>query len=169
MISAIFTLLGALGGGALRLLPELFDAWANRGQKENAVRLAELALEQAKAELTNKLEVARLGAENIEAEGRAAIDKAKAEALVLDHQAQAQLTGVKWADALNVSVRPTVTYLFVALFVAFKLVVLIDAWKQTATVTSLLPVIWNTDDAAMFAAVMSFWFADAALSRRAKR
>ncbi|MFP4902661.1 hypothetical protein ACLFKT_26680, partial [Paraburkholderia sp. BR14261] len=91
MISAIMTLVGALGGGALRLLPEMITAWAARQQKQDAVRLAELHLEEVKAELASRLDIASLGAANIEAEGRAALDRAKAEATVIAQQGQAQL------------------------------------------------------------------------------
>jgi hypothetical protein len=171
MLSAVMTLIGALGGGLLRFLPEIMSTWANRQTKENAVALAQIDLERTRAELGNKLEVAKLGAENIEAEGRAALDRAQAEATVLAQQAQAQLTGVRWADALNLSVRPVTTYLMLVLYVCFKAVVIRDgviqaASPSTATLVSLSALIWNEDDAAIFAAVLAYWFADSALARR---
>jgi hypothetical protein len=174
MLSAIMTIVGALGGGALRLFPEILSAWANRNSKENAVELAKIDAEKARDELANKLAISQLGAEQIEAEGRAAIDRAQAEAMVLDHQAQAQLTGVRWADALNLSVRPVTTYLMLGLYIAFKWIVIRDAVIQaadthtSATVTSLVALIWNEDDAAVFSAVLAFWFADSAIAKRKK-
>ncbi|WP_233866556.1 hypothetical protein [Paraburkholderia adhaesiva] len=175
MISAIMTLIGAFGGGALRLIPEMISAWTTRQQKDDAVRLAELHLETVRAELANRLDIAKLGAANIEAEGRAALDRAKAEAMVIAQQGQAQLSGVKWADALTLSVRPVTTYLMLLLYIAFKLIVIRDAVLQaestatTATVTSLVSIVWNEDDAAIFAGVITFWFADSVLGRRSRR
>lgn len=175
MLSAAMTLIGAFGGGALRLIPEFVSAWASRQQKDNAVRLAEVELERTHLELESRLDIARLGVENIEAEGRAALDRAQAEALVLDHQAKAHLSGVKWADALNLSVRPVTTYLMLVLYIAFKAIVIRDAVLQAestataATVTSLVSIVWNEDDAAIFAGVITFWFADSVLTRRSKR
>ncbi|MGF6607072.1 type II secretory pathway pseudopilin PulG [Paraburkholderia sp. WSM4175] len=173
MISAIMTLIGALGGGALRLLPEMISAWTNRQQKENAVRLAELHVDEVRAELASRLELAHLGAENIEAERQLELDKAKAASMVIAQQAQAQLSGVRWVDALTLSVRPVATYLMLLLYIAFKLIVIRDAVIQSAapgpaTVTSLVEVVWNEDDAAIFAAVLTFWFADSVLVRRTR-
>jgi hypothetical protein len=173
MLSAIMTLVGALGGGLLRLFPEIMSAWSNRQSKENAVALAQIELERTRAELGNKLEVAKLGAENIEAEGRAALERAKAESMVIAQQAQAQLTGVRWADALNLSVRPITTFLMLILYICFKLIVIRDAVIQAAspsaaTVVSLSALVWNEDDAAIFAAILAFWFADSAIARRKK-
>ncbi|HKR44556.1 MAG TPA: hypothetical protein VJU59_33610 [Paraburkholderia sp.] len=174
MHSTVFALLGAVGGGALRLLPEMLGAWASRQQKGNAVRLAELHLEEVRAELAARLDIAKLGAENIEAEGRLAVDKARAESMVIAQQAQSHLTGVRWADALNLSVRPIATYLMLLLYIAFKLIVIRDAVIQaegptSATVTSLVAIVWNEEDAAIFAGVLTFWFADSVLVRRSKR
>lgn len=171
MLSAIMTIAGALGGGLLRLLPEFIAAWQNRQSKENAVELARIEAERSRDELENKLEIARLGAANIEAEAKAARERAEAEALILAQQAQAQLTGVKWADALNLSVRPITTYLMLALYVVFKLIVIRDAVIQaagptTATVVSLSAIVWNDDDAAIFSAILTFWFVDSALAKR---
>jgi hypothetical protein len=165
------TIAGALGGGLLRLLPELISAWTNRQHKENAVELAKIEADSSRAELENKLEIAKLGAANIEAEGKAAIDRAQAEAMVLAQTAQAQLTGVKWADALNLSVRPVCTYLMLALYVIFKLIVIRDAVIQAAgpsaaTVTSLSRLVWDDDDAAIFSAILTFWFVDSAIAKR---
>ncbi|SMG09218.1 hypothetical protein [Paraburkholderia susongensis] len=173
MLSAIMTLVGALGGGLLRLLPEMLSAWGNRQSKENAVELARVELESKKADLDNKLEIAKLGAENIEAEGKAALDRAAAEAKIIAQTAQAQLTGVKWADGLNLSVRPITTYLMLVLYICFKFIVIRDAVIQAAspsvaTVTSLAALVWDQDDAAIFAAILAFWFADSAIARRKK-
>ncbi|WP_368707087.1 hypothetical protein [Paraburkholderia sp. EG286A] len=171
MHSTVFALLGAVGGGVLRLFPEMLGAWASRQQKDNAVRLAELHLEEVRAELAARLDIAKLGAENVEADGRLAVEQARAESMVI---AQSHLTGVRWADALNLSVRPVATYLMLLLYVAFKLIVIRDAVIQaagptSATVTSLVAIVWDDDDAAIFAGVLTFWFADSVLVRRSKR
>ncbi|MEM5403763.1 hypothetical protein [Paraburkholderia unamae] len=171
MHSTVFALLGAVGGGALRLFPEMLGAWASRQQKDNAVRLAELHLEEVRAELVARLDIAKLGAENIKAEGRLAMDKARAESMVI---AQSHLTGVRWADALNLSVRPIVTYLMLLLYLAFKVIVIRDAVIQaegptSATVTSLVAIVWNEEDAAIFAGVLTFWFADSVIVRKGKQ
>jgi hypothetical protein len=172
-LSSIMTLIGALGGGGLRLIPEIITAWNNRHAVNNAVELAQVELERARVEYNTKLEVAKLGVENLDAVGRTALERAKAQAMVIAQQAQAQLTGVKWADALNLSVRPITTFFMLALYVCFKLIVIRDAVIQaagpsTATVVSLSALIWNEDDAAIFSGILSYWFADSAISRRKK-
>jgi hypothetical protein len=173
-LSAIMTLIGALGGGGLRLIPEIISAWSNRPSKTNAVELAHIDLDRTRAELDAKLETAKLGPENYEAEARAAVARAEAETKLLAMKAQAHLSGVQWVDALNLSVRPITTFLMLALYIIFKLIVIRDAVIQaagpsSATVTSLAVLIWTEDDAAIFSGILSYWFADSAIARRKRQ
>ena len=70
-----------------------------------------------------------------------------------------------WVDALAASVRPVITYAFFALYGVIKV-------SQWIILTHTLPsaqsfvFLWSEEDAALFAAVMSFWFGHRALIKR---
>ncbi|MBF0129656.1 MAG: hypothetical protein HQL33_06665 [Alphaproteobacteria bacterium] len=75
-------------------------------------------------------------------------------------------SGVAWVDALAGTVRPMVTYAFFALFAAVKgaaLYVLVSV--EGILLAQALPQIWDGETAALFAAVMSFWFGGRALQK----
>jgi hypothetical protein len=77
----------------------------------------------------------------------------------------ARPTNIKWVDALAGTVRPVITYAFFALYGAVK----IAQWSLLADHFSgfeALFRLWSDEDAALFAAVMSFWFGQRALRRR---
>jgi hypothetical protein len=85
-----------------------------------------------------------------------AADVAESQAL---YRHDAQPSGVKWVDGLRASVRPMITYAFFALFAAVKgsgLYLLIAV--EGLALAQALPQVWDGETAALFAAVVSFWF-----------
>ncbi len=71
-----------------------------------------------------------------------------------------------WVDALRASVRPIITYAFFLLFASVKgsaLYVLIVV--EGILLAEALPRIWDPETQALFAAAMSFWFGQRALSK----
>lgn len=147
----IETLLGGLLGGAFRLAPEILK-WLDR----NGERSHELAM-QDKALEFEKLRGAQRMAE-IGANAEAAWDTGAIEALRDAVRAQGEKTGVRWADALSSSVRPVITYWFMALYcaaktAAFAAAVTAGAGWDTATLHA-----WTEADQALWAGVLNFWF-----------
>ncbi|MBF0171659.1 MAG: hypothetical protein HQK87_11355 [Nitrospinae bacterium] len=77
-----------------------------------------------------------------------------------------QPTGVRWIDGLRGSVRPIITYAFFMLFVAVKGAALWSlAQHADLSIIEALPKIWDEETSALFAAVMSFWFGQRALTK----
>jgi hypothetical protein len=80
------------------------------------------------------------------------------EALKESVHAQGQRSGVGWADALSISVRPVITYWFMALYCTAKTAAFIGAinadggWIEAATHA------WTEADQALWAGVLNFWF-----------
>ena len=147
----IETLLGGLLGGAFRLAPEILK-WLDR----NGERSHELAM-QDKALEFEKLRGAQRMAE-IGASADAAWNSGAIEALKEAVAGQGRLSGVKWVDALSSSVRPVLTYWFMALYcaaktAAFAAAVTADAGWGTAIVHA-----WTEADQALWAGVLNFWF-----------
>lgn len=166
MLSGNSSLLGALGGGALRLLPELLNAWATRGQHKNAVALAQIAYETRKAELAAQIEMGKSGPPPAPVEDRGAIDKAQAEAALLEQPVQVPPPPMKLSEVVHVWVRPAITYAFVLLYMSCKVVLVIDGLFQSTSLNNFAPIVWNDDDATILAGAIAFWFSDATLKRR---
>ena len=109
----IETLLGGLLGGAFRLAPEILKWLDRQGERGHELAMQDKALEFEK--LRGAQRMAEIGAASDAAWNVGAVD-----ALRDAVAAQGQKSGVGWADALSVSVRPVITYWFMALYCAAK-------------------------------------------------
>jgi hypothetical protein len=171
MASAFMAIFGALGGGALRLLPLLIDAWQKRKSTSNEVELAKIALEQKRAELDGAVALAQAKGSTADSETQAAIESTRAQtALVaqqtafIAQQAQAKSSGVGWVDALNVLVRPAITMWLLLLYTTYKVDMLAIAFIQHTPFADIAGLIWTDDDITIFAGTVTFWFVDQTLS-----
>jgi hypothetical protein len=71
-------------------------------------------------------------------------------------------------NALRGSVRPVITYCFFGLFVAIKVTALIALMDSGNDLGRSLSLIWDDSTAGLFAAIMSFWFGNRAVSKYIK-
>lgn len=76
-----------------------------------------------------------------------------------------QPSGVKWVEALRVSVRPIITYAFCILFAIVKTAALFKLLDQGFGIIDGLIAVWDGETQALFAGVMSFWFGQRALAK----
>lgn len=146
----LMTLISMLGGGLLRLAPEVFS-FLNKG-KDYAHELAMLdkQIEIAKSKAADDRETAQVQGNIAEV---AALLHAQETALT----GQMQMTGVKWADALNILVRPMTTYYFLGIHGLVKFATLQVAMRQLDTWTAIKGC-WTADDAAILSGILAFWF-----------
>lgn len=72
--------------------------------------------------------------------------------------AQGRPSGVKWADALSTSVRPVITYWFMALYCAAKTAAFVAAVTAGAGLGIAIVNVWTEADQALWAGVLNFWF-----------
>lgn len=133
------TLLGAFIGFLGALVPEVMKMWLDH--KDKAHELAILDRQMATQE--------RGHGQRMEAIGQWA-DVAEQQALHRHF-----LTQIVWVDALNGTVRPVLAYAFFLLYAYVKF--------QQATVTPWL--LWEEDDRAIFAGIISFYFGQRAMQR----
>jgi hypothetical protein len=71
---------------------------------------------------------------------------------------QGEKTGVRWADALSASVRPVITYWFMALYCAAKTAAFMAAVAAGAGWGVAILHAWTEADQALWAGVLNFWF-----------
>ena len=147
----MLTLLGSLLGFVTSTFPDLLGLFREREDRKHELAILDRQMEQMKLGHRQRLE---------EIEIQADIAESKA---LYKHD---RPVGVAWVDALRASVRPIITYAFFLLFASVKgsaLFVLIAV--EGLLLAEALPQIWDPETQALFAAVMSFWFGQRALSK----
>ncbi len=147
----IETLLGSLLGGAFRLAPEILKWLDRKGERGHELAMQDKALEFEK--LRGAQRMAEIGAAADAAWNTGAI-----EALREAVAAQGQRTGVGWADALSASVRPVITYWFMALYCAAKTATFAAGVSAGAGWGDAILHAWTDADQALWAGVLNFWF-----------
>ena len=147
----IETLLGGLMGGAFRLTPEIIKWIDRKGERihELAIRDKTLELERLKsATKANELQI----------EADRSQHTASINTLETAISTQGTITGVKWADALSRSVRPIITYWFMALYCAAKAGIFVSAFQNGGEWVVAMKQSWTEADQALWAGVLNFWF-----------
>ena len=147
----IETLLGGLLGGAFRLAPEILK-WLDR----NGERSHELSMQDKALEFEKLRGAQRMG--EIAASAEAGWNTGALEALKEAVAAQGQRSGVRWADALSISVRPVITYWFMALYCAAKMAAFVVAITAGADWGTAILHTWTEADQALWSGVLNFWF-----------
>lgn len=147
----IETLLGGLLGCAFRLAPEILKWLDRKGERGHELAMQDKALEFEK--LRGAQRMAEIGASADAAWNTGAIDALK-EAVA----AQGQRSGIGWADALSASVRPVITYWFMALYCAAKTATFAAGASAGAAWGDAILHAWTDADQALWAGVLNFWF-----------
>ena len=147
----IETLLGGLLGGAFRLAPEILKWFDRQGERGHELAMQDKALEFERLRGAQKM--AEIGSSADAAWNTGAI-----EALKDAVSAQGRPSGVKWADALSSSVRPVITYWFMALYCAAKTAAFAAALSAGADWSTAVLHSWTEADQALWAGVLNFWF-----------
>lgn len=147
----IETLLGGLLGGAFRLAPEILKWLDRKGERGHELAMQDKALEFEKLRGAQRMD--EIGAAADGAWNTGAIEALK-EAVA----AQGQRSGIGWADALSASVRPVITYWFMALYCAAKTATFAAGVGAGAGWGDAILHAWTDADQALWAGVLNFWF-----------
>lgn len=145
----MIALLGSLLGFGTSFLPQI------------------LGFFQAKQEHKNKLETMRL-------QGELAAQGVTLQLQVMDKQADIAETKAIYSYAnpsagfsaeLAASVRPVITYLFFALFMATKVVIMTRVINSGGDWMQSVDLMFDDETKALFSAIISFWFGNRAVSK----
>ena len=147
----IETLLGGLLGGAFRLAPEILKWMDRNGERSHELAMQDKALEFEKLRGAQRMSEIGAGAD-------AAWNVGAIETLREAVRTQGVTTGVRWADALSISVRPVITYWFMALYCAAKTAAFAAAVNAGASWGTAILHAWTEADQALWAGVLNFWF-----------
>ena len=148
------TLLGSLLGFGSSFLPEVlnfFKAGQEHKQKMESMKL-EMELMSKRSEL--QLSLLDKQADIKETEGLYKHDSIDAGGFV---------------NALRGSVRPVITYAFFGLFVAVQIVIMVKVMNEGGNWAAAVTLMWTAETSGLFAAIMSFWFGNRAVSKYLKK
>lgn len=148
----MITLLASLAGFASSIIPEILRLLHDRADKKHELDVFSMQIALQKELAGQRLEMIGVQA-----------DMAESAALY-----QTYRTGVRWVDAYNGTVRPTVTYAFFVLYAAVKLLTFMSLGAN-APLSVYLDILWNGEDQAIFAGIISFYFGQRAMSKMRRK
>lgn len=151
------TVIGAVGGFLASLLPDIIQMARDRFSHKRELEAKQAELDAAKA-------------------GYETVIKAQADAIAVQAEAAKQQPPTEsddaecpksWVAVIRALVRPTLTYLFFALFAAVKLGAMYQAFfVERMPVAAALPILWDDETETLFSGVISFWFGSRAFAGR---
>lgn len=147
----IETLLGGLLGGLFRLAPEGLKWLDRKGERAHELAMQDKALEFEKVRGAGRM--AEIGAA-----ADASWNSGAIEALRDAVRGQGEQSGVRWVDAMSSSVRPIITYWFMALYCGAKTAAFVGALDAGAQWIPAIQAAWTEADQALWAGVLNFWF-----------
>jgi hypothetical protein len=157
--------MGFAAGGVPKILDNVFTMVQDRGDKKH-----ELAMMAA-----NRERELALAKEGFVAQAR--VEEIKSDQIAMQTQTQERLGMYKhdmkigegastWVINLRSSVRPVVTYIFVALLVVVDIAGIWYAYSTGVAFAEAMDMVFSDDEMAILAAIISFWFGSQAFNKK---
>jgi hypothetical protein len=147
MLTLIATAIGFISSA----FPDVMKMYKEKQDRKHDIKILEMKMESMK--LGHDLSMQELNAKADVSETTALYDHASLP------------SNIGWVEGLRASVRPILTYAFFILFAFIKVSILIVLVKEGASIFQAATYIWDPETAALFAAVITFWFGHRALQR----
>lgn len=148
------TLIGGVLGAITRTVPEVMTFFDKKNERAHELAMADKSIQADTARASSELAQIQIQTQSAQFTGALA-------ALQEAVKGQAQITGKPWIDAINMLVRPGVTYILFSMWTIVKLaslVVLIQLHPDLSSLARSLQLWWLPDDQTMLAAILNFWF-----------
>tara|TARA_R110000824_G_scaffold242700_2_gene431377 strand:+ start:358 stop:780 length:423 start_codon:yes stop_codon:yes gene_type:complete len=133
----MLTLLGSVLGFGTSFLPRVMDYFQDKADKKHEL---EIMTRQAEIQLD-----------------KTAIDANIREVETI-HEHDASLDGGGFVNAIRASVRPVITYLFMALFIGVEVTTYYLLIQNGVAPGDALVAAWDDQVMAMWASILAFWF-----------
>ena len=147
----MISLLGSLLGFGTSFLPSILDFF-----------------KQAQAH-KQKLEMMILQGELLEKKSALRIQELDKQAEIKEveglYKHDASLDGGKFVNALRSSVRPVITYIFMGLFIAVEISIMVKFMETGGDWTEAVNLLWSDEVAGLWSAILAFWFGNRAISK----
>ena len=151
----MMSLLGSLLGFGTSFLPEILNYF--KAGQEHKHKLETMKME---AELMEKRSALKLQ----ELDKQADIQETKS---IYEHDRSIDAGG--FVNALRGSVRPVITYAFFLMFVTVEAVIMLKVMESGGDWKDAVDLMWSSETQGLFAAIVSFWFGNRAVSKYYKR
>jgi hypothetical protein len=155
----LLTLLMSLGGGLMRLLPEVVGFLNKRTDNAH-----ELAMMDKQAELEKTRSAMRQ--QEIQTQGAVDMNVAELAALSEALKGQMQVTGNPFTDMLNFLVRPVVAYYMLLLYGLSKVAMFMLATQHGISGWEAIIKVYDEEDRAMLSGILGFYFMGRTLDRQ---
>ena len=166
----MLSLFSTLGGLLISGLPKLLEYFQNKADQKHELALAamqnerELALAAQGFAAQAKIEEIRT--EQVAMQTQVQMAEAEAEMVkgAQEHDKAIIEKGSKWVVNYIGTVRPTVTYIFVAELVCINVFLCFYLWNNPVLITSMddalkyIDIIFSPDEMAMLGGILGFWF-----------
>ena len=159
----MLSLFSTLGGLLISGLPKLLEYFQNKADQKHELALARVQTER-ELQLAAAGFAAQARVEEIRTEQVAMETDARMTEAALAHDAKVLEKASKWVVNYIGTVRPTVTYIFVAELVAINAFMAIYLWQRPDLITSIDDIIrysdliFSSDEMAMLGGIIGFWF-----------
>ena len=148
----MISLLGTLMGFGTSIVPEILGYFKQKQANEQQLKMLE-----AKAKYADQ--ISKLKIEELDAEAEIAETKG-----LYEHDRRIDAGG--FINGLRGSVRPVITYMFFLMFASVKgTMIYAMISNQNIDWTMAVDTAWDDETAAIFSAIVAFWFGNRAMSK----
>jgi hypothetical protein len=137
----MITLLASIAGFISSIIPEIIKYFKDVNDKKHELNILNKQIEYNATNAAKSLEEIHISRDILENAS-----------LYSTYQ-----TNVKWVDSLNGTVRPILAYSFFLMYMSIKYLQY-QAISASAHIIEHLEIIWNIDDQAIFAGIISFYY-----------
>jgi|TARA_R100001086_G_scaffold227420_1_gene146544 hypothetical protein len=148
----MISLLGALMGFGTSIVPEILGYFKQKQANEQELKMLEAKVKYAD-------QISKLKIEELDAEAEIAETKG-----LYEHDRSIDAGG--FINGLRGSVRPIITYMFFLMFASVKgTMIYAMISNQNLEWTVAIETAWDNETAAIFSAIIAFWFGNRAMSK----
>ena len=166
----MLSLISTLGGLLISGLPKLLEHFQNKADQRHELALArvqnERDLQMAAAGFAAQARVEEIRTEQVAMQTQAQMAEAEAEMVkgAQEHDKAVLAKASTWVASYVGTVRPTVTYIFVAELVSINIFMCVYLWNNPQLIQNMDDVIrysdilFSSDEMAMLGGIIGFWF-----------
>jgi hypothetical protein len=174
----MLSLFSTLGGLLISGLPRLLEYFQNKQDQAHELRLAQVQtereLQMAAAGFAAQARVEEIRTEQVAMQTQAQMAVAESEMVkgAQDHDKAVLAKASTWVANYVGTVRPTVTYIFVAELVAINAFLCYYLWNNPGLTTSMddvmryIDIIFSPDEMAMLGGILGYWFGSRGWSKK---
>ena len=159
----MLSLISTLGGLLISGLPKLLEYFQNKADQKHELALAQVQTERELALVAAGF-AAQARVEEIRTDQVAMQTEAQMTEAALKHDEKVLEKASQWVASYVGTVRPTVTYIFVAELVAINIFMCFYLWNNPQLIQGIDDVIkyselvFSSDEMAMLGGIIGFWF-----------